>query len=172
MPCITGLTPLHLPVPPRRGALFGCLKQRLPALNYSAQLSAWLDTFPAEQVLLLQVRLLAPPAGVCRLQMCSLHVRLMLVYLARWDGASALDSIWLHVAAFAVDIYHSPPQARTSPCLAHRLSDLHALQACAAPGASFPPHNLPLVAPIQMQYETLASPDQERVAGQLASLHK
>ncbi|KAI7844782.1 hypothetical protein COHA_001662 [Chlorella ohadii] len=56
------------------GALFGCLKQRLPALNYSAQLSAWLDTFPAEQVLLLQYETLASPdqervAG----QLASLH---------------------------------------------------------------------------------------------------
>lgn len=39
----------------RRGALFACLKQQLPALNYTAQLDAWLEAFPAEQVMLLQV---------------------------------------------------------------------------------------------------------------------
>jgi hypothetical protein len=40
---------------PCRGALFACLKEQLPALNYTAQLSAWLDAFPADQVMLLQV---------------------------------------------------------------------------------------------------------------------
>lgn len=39
----------------RRGALFACLKQQLPALNYTAQLDAWLEAFPADQVMLLQV---------------------------------------------------------------------------------------------------------------------
>ena len=41
--------------------MFTCLKSELPRLNYSAPLGAWLDAFPAQQVMVLQYENLTSP---------------------------------------------------------------------------------------------------------------
>lgn len=39
----------------RRRDVFSCLQRDLPALNYTTPLLAWLEAFPREQIMLLQV---------------------------------------------------------------------------------------------------------------------
>ncbi|PRW50784.1 hypothetical protein C2E21_5410 [Chlorella sorokiniana] len=71
------------------GALFACLKDQLPALNYTAQLSAWLDAFPADQVMLLQYETLASPDQErVAAQLSSLHKFLGLEPTAAPAGGS------------------------------------------------------------------------------------
>lgn len=70
-------------------ALFPCLKKQLPALNYTAQLTAWLDAFPADQVMVMQYEaLVSPDRERVAAQLSSLHKFLGLEPTAASAGGS------------------------------------------------------------------------------------
>lgn len=67
-------TPPHPALPVnRRRDIFSCLQRGLPALNYTTPLTAWLEAFPREQIMLLQVG--QRRCGAACHKLCSLRWR-------------------------------------------------------------------------------------------------